>query len=1521
MPTLTLFQGQPTYNFNSILQNVLGGGAVDDGSSSSTSLVIVSGIYSLVVTGSGFTWDSGRSLTGGTITGFDLYQDTTTQIATATGYSENVSDLQAVFTAIDSSADQATINAALQAAFVPSSMTVNGSSDGDYYLPGSESGDTIYGNGGQDTIYGNGGDDTIYGGSESDFINPGAGNDTVDGGSGGSDDYDNIIYDDATAGITVNKTDRLSGTVTGSTVGTDTFTNIEIVVGTDYADTFNGSSQDDDFTGNGGADTFNGGDGNDQVVYQKEQYGPNGGSSHGIIVNLSGSDATGVSADGISSTTVLAHTAIDSFGSVDQLNSIEKIVGTDQNDTLIGDDGYNHLEGLSGDDTLIGNGGHDELLGGAGNDMINGGDDNDFINPGSGNDTIVGGDGGNNYDTLAYFQVGWGGDTAITQGASFDVASGTATDAWGYTDIFSGIEEFLGTGFADTFTGDNSGSTFVGMAGNDSFTGGADDRVDYSHETEFDGGTHGVIVNLSGSTLTSVSVTGIPTTDVAAHTAIDAFNDTDSITGIGTITGTNFDDMIVGDDGYNSFNGGRGNDTITGGSGYDDLGYYQYSDTSAPTQGINVDVASGTATDAWGDTDTFSSIEEFQGTGFADTFTGNNSGSTFIGLAGNDSFTGGANDRIAYHGADFNGGTHGVIVNLSGSTLTGVSVTGIPTTDVAAHTAIDAFNDTDSITGIGRIVGTQFDDIIIGSDSADNVLVGLGGDDSINGGGGNDNINPGDGTDTIDGGAGNDTIDYYQYDVPLLHGIEVTWTSATSGTIIDPWGSTDTFTNVEQVNGTDLGDTVTASDAGQFIAGGAGADSLTGGAGNDYFTGFAGNDTIDGGGSENNGVEYENENGGAGVTVNLETGTATDTYGDTDTLSHINEVTGTNQADTLIGTDNPGNTWYDNGITGLGGADTIDGQGGFDIAYYDRDAENGGTNGINANMVAGTVVDGFGDTDTISNIEGIRGTQYADTMLGDAGDVNYFQGLAGNDTIDGGGGYDIVDYSKDAEHGGSAGVTVNLDSVSHLGVAAGQATDGFGDTDTLSNIEAIRGTDQADTIYAGSNGLDFQGLAGNDTLVGGVGIDTANYANDAGYGGTGGVTVDLGAGTATDGFGSTDTLSGIENITGTGFADMLTGDSGANTINAGDGDDTLVGGDGNDTLNGGTGTNTIDGGVGRDIAVFDFASSDASITHNPNGTWTISYGGTVDTLTGVEVARFTDKDVGLGTVRNDFNGDNRSDILWRNNVNGAVIELDMNDRTVLSSGSVGGNLNWSVVGVGDFNGDNRSDILWRNNVNGAVIESDMNDRTVLSSGSVGGNLNWSVVGVGDFNNDGNSDILWRNNVNGSVIELDMNDRTVLSSGSVGGNLNWSVVGVGDFNNDGNSDILWRNNVNGSVIELDMNDRTVLSSGSVGGNLNWSVVGVGDFNGDGNSDILWRSNVNGAVVELDMNDRTVLSSGGIGGNLNWSVVQVGDYNGDGNSDILWRNNVNGAVVELDMNDRTVLSSGGVGGSLSWLAMSV
>jgi ELWxxDGT repeat protein len=86
----------------------------------------------------------------------------------------------------------------------------------------------------------------------------------------------------------------------------------------------------------------------------------------------------------------------------------------------------------------------------------------------------------------------------------------------------------------------------------------------------------------------------------------------------------------------------------------------------------------------------------------------------------------------------------------------------------------------------------------------------------------------------------------------------------------------------------------------------------------------------------------------------------------------------------------------------------------------------------------------------------------------------------------------------------------------------------------------------------------------------------------------------------------------------------------------------------------------------------------------------------------------------------DFNGDGNSDILWRN-VNGSLAEWLMNGSSVTSSGSItfGGapiapDASWHVVEIGDFNGDNQSDVLWRND-NGALAEWLMNGTTVVSS--------------------------------------------------------------------------------------------------------------------------------------------------------------------------------------------------------------
>ena len=90
-------------------------------------------------------------------------------------------------------------------------------------------------------------------------------------------------------------------------------------------------------------------------------------------------------------------------------------------------------------------------------------------------------------------------------------------------------------------------------------------------------------------------------------------------------------------------------------------------------------------------------------------------------------------------------------------------------------------------------------------------------------------------------------------------------------------------------------------------------------------------------------------------------------------------------------------------------------------------------------------------------------------------------GLGGQDNIDGGAGIDEVRYDRDSVRGGKAGVTVDL--------TTGEAIDGFGEQDTLTNIENVRGTAFSDTIIGNAAGNDLRGFGGSDTLNGDAGID------------------------------------------------------------------------------------------------------------------------------------------------------------------------------------------------------------------------------------------------------------------------------------------------------------------------------------------------------------------------------------------------------------------------------------------------
>ena len=207
-----------------------------------------------------------------------------------------------------------------------------------------------------------------------------------------------------------------------------------------------------------------------------------------------------------------------------------------------------------------------------------------------------------------------------------------------------------------------------------------------------------------------------------------------------------------------------------------------------------------------------------------------------------------------------------------------------------------------------------------------------------------------------------------------------------------------------------------------------------------------------------------------------------------------------------------------------------------------------------------------------------------DSYQGGEGDDYIFDTL-GSNTIDGGAG----DYDQVAYWRAEAGVTVDLN--------AGTATKGDGSVDTITNVEMVRGSMFADSIQLadGDGPSRARGLDGNDTLMGGSGDnDRVSYDRDAQYGGNAGVTVDLQAGTATDGFGATDTLSGFEEVQGTEFADSLTAADSGSELRAGGGNDTVVSGAGDDKIMLGAGADVLHYSGGDDW-VEDFDVSEDTL--------------------------------------------------------------------------------------------------------------------------------------------------------------------------------------------------------------------------------------------------------------------------------------------------------------------------------------
>ncbi len=247
------------------------------------------------------------------------------------------------------------------------------------------------------------------------------------------------------------------------------------------------------------------------------------------------------------------------------------LFGSANDDVVYGGSGHDELNGYGGEDTLYGGAGNDFLIGGAGLDDLFGGTGNDEVQIFDGEE-VDHADGGAGTDTLNLENVfsagvtltgggltGVGGTTVVT---GFEIIKGTQADDTLFND--AGMDTIFGNGGNDQINGGAFTDALFGGAGDDTFIILNGDIVD-----DIDGGDGFDNLILSDITLAS----GAVTLDLS-NTATPNFTGeggTHTVLNIESVTGTQVDDVIIGDGGTNFILGQDGDDQLRGGGGTDDV--------------------------------------------------------------------------------------------------------------------------------------------------------------------------------------------------------------------------------------------------------------------------------------------------------------------------------------------------------------------------------------------------------------------------------------------------------------------------------------------------------------------------------------------------------------------------------------------------------------------------------------------------------------------------------------------------------------------------------------------------------------------------------------------------------------------------------------------------------------------------------------------------------------------------------------------------------------------------------------
>lgn len=1023
-------------------------------------------------------------------------------------------------------------------------------------LSGGEGNDVLRGGLADDTLIGGAGDDTLRGGGGTDILQGGEGSDWAD------------------------FSDRTSGLVN---VNIGVYDSIENVVGTAYDDIFQAKAGGEANAYVGGVDSLNGVDGTDTVSYEN-------------------------AADEVKASLATGGTLGDAAG--DNYQSIENLIGSVYADDLQGNDGANWLQGKGGDDTLIFSKGQDTLEGGTGTDTV----------------VYAGVTATVNANLLT--KLGTVADGSNQELRSIENLTGGA-----------GNDILVGNDSANTLLGMVGKDTILGGAGDDNLQGGeGDDSLVGGAGADIISGGSGIdtVSYASSSAKVTVDLTRTERGMADPRTVGHDEGMGDALIGI---------ESVVGSAGDDEFFASVDAVTISGGAGIDTVDYHKHTSLLETDPGVIADLSGAVAGTGWASGDAFDGIENLVGTQGKDTLYGDAGANLIEGGAGDDTVQGRLGNDTLDGGLALDGGLgQNTLSYADRAAGTGVTVDLSSTADANGFITVSigsgANQETDKVKNFANVVGGAGNDSLTGSaldnkleggEGAD-ALVGLAGADSLFGGLGDDTLAGGEGADVLDGGEGQDLASYAAAAAAVT--VDLSGRLTAMGEAMG-----DTFNSIEGLIGSAFNDVLGAADAGSNLQAGAGddvlysgrgADSLEGGDGVDVVSydavvhdngvivdllntslsegdvlvgiesvfGSKGSDTfyasasasiyIDGGNDTTsdtfkNTVSYEK----SGLAVDAVTGVTASLADSTKFSANIDHLIGSDARDVLTG-----NALANSILGGAGndtlqvsaGKDTLDGGTGIDFVDFSSLGASIAVTlpGDGGEITPSDNVDGSTHELTLKNIEGLKATNFDDSVTGSAGD-DEIHGLEGNDALTGAGGDDTLLGGGGADTlDGGAGE----DFASYAEAATGLVIDLVGSIDTgeaigdvFSNIEGIIGSGGNDTIIGGHALIrTLKGEAGNDTFK------ALDLSTDTISGGEGSDTIDMAGSSGTAITLTSAKYSSVEVVTGTALNETMDASAwaAAITLDGGGGNDTLTGGSASDVLRGGTGDDSLTGGLGDD---------------------------------------------------------------------------------------------------------------------------------------------------------------------------------------------------------------------------------------------------------------------------------------------------------------------------------------------------